>query len=242
VSVAARMRTAMILAAGRGERMRPLSDATPKPLLRAGGKPLIVWQIEALASAGFDELVVNVSHGADALIDALQDGARFGVRIRWSREPEPLETAGGIATASPLLPEGPVVVVSGDIWTRFDYRSLDDRIAAMLRVADAPRVHLVMVPNPPYHSEGDFTLNGERLALEGERRLTFGNIGVYDMALFRDLPRGEKLRMLPLYRQWIAAGLVSGERYDGPWANVGTPSDLAALDASLTRERHDHAR
>jgi MurNAc alpha-1-phosphate uridylyltransferase len=236
-----RMRSAMILAAGRGERMRPLSDTTPKPLLQAGGKPLIVWQIEALAAAGFDDLVINVAHGADAMIDALDDGSRFGVRIRWSREPEPLETAGGIATASPLLPTGPVVIVSGDIWTRFDYRSLGERMATMTRASDAPRVHLVMVPNPPYHSEGDFTLRDGRLALDGERRLTFGNIGVYDMALFRDLPRGAKLRMLPLYRDWIAGGLVSGERYDGPWANVGTPSDLAALDASLRSERHDHA-
>lgn len=231
----------MILAAGRGERMRPLSDATPKPLLRAGGKPLIVWQIESLAAAGFDDLVINVAHGADVMIDTLRDGASLGVRIRWSREPEPLETAGGIATASPLLPAGPVVIASGDIWTRFDYRTLRDRVATMTRALDAPRVHLVMVPNPPYHSEGDFTLSGERLGLDGERRLTFGNIGVYDMALFRDLPRGAKLRMLPLYRDWIAAGLVSGERYDGPWANVGTPADLAALDASLLRERHDDA-
>ncbi len=226
----------MILAAGRGERMRPLSDATPKPLLHAGGKPLIVWQIEALARAGFDDLVINVAHGADAMIEALRDGSRLGVRIRWSREREPLETAGGIATASPLLPAGPVVIVSGDIWTRFDYRPLADRIARMLTAADASRVHLVMVPNPPYHSEGDFTLHGGRLGLDGGQRLTFGNIGVYDMALFRDLPRGEKLRMLPLYRDWIARGLVTGERYDGPWANVGTPADLEALDAALAGE------
>ena len=124
----------------------------------------------------------------------------------------------------------------------FAFREADDRIEAMLRTPDAPRAHLVMVPNPPYHSEGDFTLNGGRLALDGERRQTFGNIGVYDMALFRDLPRGEKLRMLPLYRDWIARGMVSGERYDGPWANVGTPADLAALDASLVRERHADVR
>lgn len=223
----------MILAAGRGERMRPLSDATPKPLLPAGGKPLIVWQVEALARHGFADLVINVAHGADALVSALGDGARWNARIRWSREPEPLETAGGIATASPLLPAGPTLIVSGDVWTRFDYRSLAARIDAMATATSPPRVHLVMVPNPQYHPAGDFALAGERLALEGAARLTFGNIGIYDMALFRELSRGVKLKMLPLYREWIARGLVSGERYDGPWANVGTPADLAELDARL---------
>jgi MurNAc alpha-1-phosphate uridylyltransferase len=225
----------MILAAGRGERMRPLSDRTPKPLLAAGGKPLIVWQIEALARAGFTDLVINAAHRADALVDALGDGSRFNASIRWSREPEPLETAGGIATASALLAAGPVLIVSGDIWTRFDYASLlptVDRMSA--RKTDA-RVHLVMVPNPPYHAEGDFVLDGDRLELAGGPRLTFGNVGVYDSALFRDLPRGVKLRMLPLYHAWIAERIVSGQRYDGPWTNVGTPADLAALDASLTR-------
>ena len=229
----ANARCAMILAAGRGERMRPLSDATPKPLLEAGGRPLIVWQIEALARAGFGDLVVNVAHAADALMAALGDGARLGVRIRWSREPEPLETAGGIVTASWLLPPGPTLIVSGDIHTRFDYRTLAARIDAMAATREPPRAHLVLVPNPPYHTEGDFALEGGQVALDGPARLTFGNIGIYDMALFAGLPRGVKLRMLPLYREWIARGIVSGERYDGPWANVGTPADLAELDARL---------
>jgi N-acetyl-alpha-D-muramate 1-phosphate uridylyltransferase len=226
-------RCAMILAAGRGERMRPLSDATPKPLLEAGGRPLIVWQIEALARAGFADLVINAAHGADALLAALGDGARLGVRIRWSRESEPLETAGGIATASPLLPPGPALIVSGDINTRFDYRTLAARMDAMAATREPPRVHLVLVPNPPYHPAGDFALEGDKVALDGAARLTFGNIGLYDMALFAALPRGVKLRMLPLYRDWIARALVSGERYDGPWANVGTPADLSQLDALL---------
>jgi MurNAc alpha-1-phosphate uridylyltransferase len=221
---------AMILAAGRGERMRPLSDATPKPLLEVGGKPLIAWQIEALARAGFRDIVVNVAHLAARMLEALGDGAAFGVRIAWSREPEPLETAGGIATASPLLAPGPALVVSGDIWTRFDYVSLLPRMAALASDASR-RAHLVMVPNPAYHPGGDFVLAGERLRLEGDARLTFGNIGVYDTALFRELPRGVKLKMLPLYRDWIGRGLVTGERYDGPWANVGTPDDLVALQA-----------
>ena len=223
----------MILAAGRGERMRPLSDATPKPLLRAGGKPLIAWQIEALARAGFRDIVVNVAHGAQRMIAELGDGAGLGAHILWSREPEPLETGGGIATASPLLAAGAALIVSGDVWTRFDYASLRERMRAIDEASGPSRVHLVMVPNPPYHPAGDFSLESGRIALDGAERLTFGNIGVYDSALFRGLPRGVKLRMLPLYREWIAAGLVSGERYDGPWANVGTPADLAALDAEL---------
>jgi MurNAc alpha-1-phosphate uridylyltransferase len=223
----------MILAAGRGERMRPLSDATPKPLLRAGGKPLIVWQVEALARAGFVHVVINVAQFGDQLMNALGDGRAFGIRIEWSQEAEPLETAGGIATASPLLPPGPALIVSGDIWTRFDYASLRARIAEVGRARTAPRVHLVMVPNPPYHVGGDFVLDADRVSIDGKERLTFGNIGIYDTALFRELPRGVKLKMLPLYHAWIRAGFVSGERYDGPWANVGSPAELAALDAAL---------
>ena len=224
---------AMILAAGRGERMRPLSDETPKPLLRAGGTALIVRQIESLARAGCRDIAINVSHRADAIVDALGDGAAYGVRLRYSREAEPLETAGGIATAVDLLARGPVLIVSGDIFSRFDYATLAPRVAAMRDPSTASRVHLVMVPNPPYHANGDFVLAGDRIEERDGERLTFGNIGVYDSALFRGLPRGVKLRMLPLYREWIARGIVSGERYDGPWTNVGTPGDLAALDASL---------
>ena len=224
---------AMILAAGRGERMRPLSDATPKPLLEVGGKPLIAWQIEALARAGFREIVINASHLADRLIAALGDGSGFGVKVRWSLEPEALETAGGIATALPLLPRGPALIASGDIWTAFDYATLVPRLAAMARDPCSPRVHLIMVPNPPFHPHGDFALCGSRLMLDGELRSTYGNIGVYDTGLFSELPRGTKLQLLPLYRDWIGRGIVSGELYTGPWANVGTPDELAALDAAL---------
>lgn len=226
-------RFAMILAAGRGERMRPLSDAMPKPLLPVGDKALIVWQIEALVDAGYTDIVINASHHAELLMAALGDGAAWRVRIRWSREATPLETAGGIVTASHLLPRAPVLVVSGDIWTRFDYGSLAPRADAMAARRDGPRAHLVMVPNPPYHAAGDFALVADRVTDDDKDRLTFGNIGVYDMSLFDELPRHAPLRMLPLYRRWIHAGIVSGERYDGPWANVGTPPDLAALDASV---------
>jgi MurNAc alpha-1-phosphate uridylyltransferase len=224
---------AMILAAGRGERMRPLTDTCPKPLLLAGGRPLIAWQVEALRDAGFRDIVINAAHLAPRLVDALGDGRSLGVRIAWSIEPEPLETAGGIATASPLLPAGPALVVSGDVWSRFDYASLLPRMRAMAAGATAPRVHLVMVPNPAFHPGGDFALRDGRLRDDAEPRLTFGSIGIYDTALFRELPRGTWLKLLPLFRQWIAAGIVSGERYDGPWANVGTPDDLDRLDATL---------
>lgn len=225
---------AMILAAGRGERMRPLSDACPKPLLPVGGKPLIVWQIDALRRAGFTEIVINAAHLAERLVAALGDGAALGVRIAWSIEPEPLETAGGIATALPLLPAGPALIVSGDIWSRYDCATLLPRMHAMAGDAAPPRVHLVLVPNPPYHPAGDFVLRDGRVAADGGPRCTYANIGIYDTALFRELQRGVRITLLPLYRQWIAAGLVSGERYDGPWANIGTPDELARLDAMLT--------
>jgi MurNAc alpha-1-phosphate uridylyltransferase len=225
---------AMIMAAGRGERMRPLSDATPKPLLVVGGKALIVWQIEALVRAGCTDIVVNVSHHARQFADTLDDGHAFGARLSWSFEPEPLETAGGIATALPLLPGGPLLVVSGDVWTAFDYGTLLPRARAMAADAAAPRVHLVMVPNPPYHPAGDFALEGERIVANAEPRLTFGNVALYDAALFAGLARGVKLQLLPLFNAWIAQGIVSGERFAGPWANVGTPADLAELDARLS--------
>ena len=224
---------AMILAAGRGERMRPLSDTTPKPLLEVGGKPLIVWQIEALARAGFRDIVVNVSHLAARVVAALGDGAALGVRLRWSIEHEPLEVAGGIATALPLLPRGPALIVSGDVFTSFDYASLLQRATTIARQESAVRAHLVLVPNPRYHPSGDFALAGGLVALESSPRYTYANIGVYDSRLFHELPRGEKLKLLPYLQRWIADGQVSGETFDGAWANVGTPDDLAALDTAL---------
>ena len=171
---------------------------------------------------------------------ALGDGSAFGVRIRWSLEEEPLESAGGIATALPLLPPGPALIVSGDLWTRFDYAPLAARANAMAQDAASSRVHLVMVPNPPFHPAGDFSLAEGRIELEGPAKLTFGSIGLYDTALFRELPRGAKLKLLPLFHKWIGHGWVSGERFDGPWANVGTPADLAALDRQLSRPPGAH--
>jgi MurNAc alpha-1-phosphate uridylyltransferase len=230
---------AMILAAGRGERMRPLSDATPKPLLVAGGKALLAWQIEALARAGFRRIVVNVAHLAELFVAAFGDGSALGVQILWSFEREPLEAAGGIATALPLLPEGPALIVSSDIHTAFDYASLRSRAEAMAEAAGGPRVHLVMVGNPDYHPTGDFTLIDGRIDAGGPARKTFANIGLYDTALFRDAPRATKLRLLPYFERWIAARIVSGEHFEGRWVNVGTPEDLAALDRALSDRTSD---
>jgi MurNAc alpha-1-phosphate uridylyltransferase len=222
--------TAMILAAGRGERMRPLTDAVPKPLLEAGGKPLVVHQLEALARAGHRDVAINASHLAQKLVDALGDGRAHGVTLHWSIEPEPLETLGGLATARPLLADGPVLVVSGDVWTAYDYAALD---AARAAIGPRRAIHLVMVPNPPYHPKGDFTLDGPRLLPHGPHALTYGNIGLYDAALFDALPRGEKLKLLPLMQRCIGDGCATGEYYSGPWANLGTPEDLARLKMAL---------
>ena len=223
----------MILAAGRGERMRPLSDAMPKPLLEVGGKPLIVWQLERLVAAGCTEVVVNLAHHGEMIAAALGSGSRFGATIRYSREPEPLEVAGGIATALPLLGEDPLLVVSGDVYTDYDYALLVARAAAMRATAAPPHLHLVMVPNPAYHLQGDFGMTDGMLTLDGAPRLTFGNVALYRTTLFRGLPRGEKRAMLPLYREWIGRGWASGEAYPGTWANVGTPAELAQLDRLL---------
>jgi MurNAc alpha-1-phosphate uridylyltransferase len=226
----------MILAAGRGERMRPLSDRCPKPLLSVGGKALIEWQIERLVAAGFDRLVINCAHLGAMLQERLGNGDRYRAEIRYSMEAEPLEAAGGIATAMPLLGKGVVLVVSGDIYTDYDYATLHSRVASMSR-HDGPegdRAHLVMVPNPGYHAGGDFALNEGRLALSGAPRFTFGNIGLYRTSEFTELPRGRKLKILPLYERWIRSGRASGELYTGTWANVGTPDELSALDHEIS--------
>ena len=227
--------SAMILAAGRGERMRPLSDACPKPLLDAGGKPLIVWQIEALARAGFRDIVINAAHHADRLVDALGDGGAHGVSLRWSLEPEAYETAGGIVTALPLLAPGPFLVVSADIHTAFDYASLLPRARAMARDSALPRAHLVMVPTSLRHPAGDFVLADGMLRLADGEKLVYGNIALHDTALFADLRPRTRIKLLPLWQEWIARGWVSGERYDGAWMNVGTPEDLMQLEAELRR-------
>lgn len=229
--------TAMIFAAGRGERMRPLTDTRPKPLLEAGGKPLIVWQIERLAQAGVTKIVVNHAWLGEQIEASLGDGARYGVQLLYSAEREALETAGGIAKALPLLEsEGApnvFVAVSGDVFCEFDYARLREPAAQMAASAQ-PSMHLVMVPNPVFHPRGDFSLDDAgRLSLDGEARYTFGNIGLYDTRMFRALAPGERRALRPYYRETIAAGLASGELYEGRWENVGTPDQLRTLDAEL---------
>lgn len=230
-------RTAMIFAAGRGERMRPLTDTCPKPLLEAGGKPLIVWQIEHLAAAGYTRIVINHAWLGAQIETALGDGSRFGVTLLYSPEHDALETAGGIAQALPLIEAdgAPTVflAVSGDVYSAYDFTTLHSHAEALAARAE-PGLHLVMVPNPTFHPNGDFALTaGGLLALEGAPRYTFGNIGLYDTRMFRDLAPGTKRALGPYYREAIAQQRASGELYEGVWENVGTPAQLAALDAQL---------
>lgn len=231
--------TAMIFAAGRGERMRPLTDTTPKPLLEVGGKPLIVWQIERLAQAGIDTIVINHAWLGAQIEAELGDGSRWGVRLAYSAEGDALETAGGIAQALPLIAPGRqpavFVAVSGDVFCEFDYGALRAR-AARMAALEAPALHLVMVPNPPFHPAGDFALDADgRLSLDGAPRYTFGNIGLYDTRMFADLAPGTRRALTPYYRAAIEAGRASGELYQGIWENVGTPAQLAGLDGRLRR-------
>jgi N-acetyl-alpha-D-muramate 1-phosphate uridylyltransferase len=227
------LNTAMIFAAGRGERMRPLTDSCPKPLLPVGGKPLIVWQIERLAAAGVRVIVINHAWLGAQIEAALGDGSRFGVSLRYSAENEALETAGGIAQAMHLIGDGVFIAVSGDVFCEFDYASLNERAVAM-QALDEPGMHLVMVPNPPFHLRGDFALSGDgKLALDGEPRFTFGNIGLYDTRMFCDLAPGTRRALTPYYRETIEAGRATGELYEGRWENVGTPAQLQALDDEL---------
>ena len=224
---------AMILAAGRGERLRPLTDTLPKPLLLAGGRPLIEWQIEKLAAAGFGNIVVNHAHLGSLIERTLGDGRRFGVRIRYSAEDPALETAGGIARALPLLGKGPFAVVSGDIHAEFDYARLEEPLAVIAGNPEACAAHLVLVDNPPWHPQGDMGLR-EGLVTRAEPRLTYGNIGVFHPSLFRDVVPGTWLKLFPWAYRFVEEGRVAGEHFQGAWDNVGTPDQLAALDRRLS--------
>lgn len=218
---------AMILAAGRGVRMRPLTDSTPKALLAAGGKPLIVWQLEKLARAGFREAVINHAHLGHLIEAALGDGARFGLSIRYSPEPEALETAGGIALALPVLGAEPFLVINADIHSDYDFAAL-----AQLDLQDR-LAHLVLVDNPPQHPRGDFALEAGRVRASGTRLLTFSGIGVYAPRLFGSIPANAKVALAPILRKAMAAQRVSGEHYRGRWQDIGTAERLEALDAEL---------
>ncbi len=215
----------MILAAGRGERMRPLTDTLPKPLLRAGGRALIEYHLLALAAAGVGEVVINHAHLGARIEAALGDGQRYCLRIRYSPEAEALETAGGIIQALPMLGPEPFLVINGDVWS-------DIPLAPLLR--EPPGLaHLVLVSNPPHHPGGDFALGPDgRLAQQGEKRHTFSGIGIYRTALFERVAPGRR-PLAPLLRAAMDRGEVTGELYSGRWLDVGTPERLRALDEAL---------
>ena len=232
-----RHRQALIFAAGLGTRMRPLTDTTPKPLLMAGGKPLIVWHLEKLAAIGVRDVVVNVSWLADAFAPALGDGSRWGLRLHFSSEGEPpLETGGGMLHALRILEDAPFIAINGDIWSDFDF--------AALPVEPGGDAHLVLVDNPAHNPAGDFALDGRHVRSAGAARLTFAGIGVYRPDLLRDW-RGiigdasgsdaepPRFRLAPLLRAAMADDRVSGVHHPGRWTDVGTPERLAELDAAL---------
>jgi MurNAc alpha-1-phosphate uridylyltransferase len=218
------MMKAMILAAGRGERMKPLTDAIPKVLLEVRGKSLVARLIEALARSGIREIVINHAHLGRMIEAALGDGRRFGVAIRYSREAEPLETAGGIAQALPLLGDRPFLVVNGDLFCDFDFSRL---VGTAL---EQDLAHLVLVANPPHHPQGDFALIGAQVAESGQSKLTFSGIGLYRPELFSTIRSGSKAQIASLLRAAMARGLVSGEVHRGVWHDVGTPARLSALN------------
>jgi len=219
---------ALIFAAGRGERMRPLTDATPKPLLEVGGKPLIAWHLEKLAAAGVREVVINTAHLAVQFPAKLGDGSRWGLRIHFSDEgAEPLETGGGMLKALPLLGDAPFIAVNSDIWTDFAFSTLQQNLQGL--------AHLVMVDNPVQHPHGDFVLRDGRLYDEAGPRLTFTGIGVYRPALLAGRTSG-KFSTVPILRAAMHRGEVSGERYPGAWSDIGTPQRLAELRTSLKKK------
>lgn len=232
------LRKAMIFAAGRGERMRPLTDTTAKPLLPVGGKRLIEWHLEKLAALGIRDVVINISHLAGQFPQALGDGDRWGLRIRYLDEgPVPLETGGGMLNALPLLGPEPFLLVNGDVWSDLDFATLPGR----------PRghAHLVLVANPPHHADGDFVLADDgTVHAEGAPRWTYAGIGVFRPELFgnwREVvgevdgadQRPPRFRLLPLLVDAMRRGAVGGQRHDGHWVDVGTPQRLRELDAGL---------
>jgi MurNAc alpha-1-phosphate uridylyltransferase len=216
----------MILAAGRGERMRPLTDTTPKPLLHAGGKPIIEHTIEQLASAGFTDMVINIAHLGQQIIDTLGAGQQWGVSIAYSDEgKEGLETAGGIMNALPILGQDPFLVVNGDIAHAYDFSQLQGKLFDL--------AHLILTPNPEHHTEGDFHLTESgTLTVEGDPKLTYSGIGLFHPDLFNETLPG-KHKLAPILRQAMALGHVSGEQFNDFWLDIGTPQRLLELDNYL---------
>jgi len=211
---------AMILAAGRGARMRPLTDQTPKPLIRVGDKPLIAYHLIKLASIGVTEVVINISYLAEQIKAVLGDGRQYGVNIHYSYEPEVLETGGGIYQALPLLGNQPFLVVSADIWTEYPFEKLPTQLNKL--------AHLVLVPNPDFHPKGDFTCENSLLGLDGTNKYTFGNIGIYHPQLFANCKPGH-FRLGDLLIENIKKQQITGEVYQGEWFNIGTVEQLNIL-------------
>jgi MurNAc alpha-1-phosphate uridylyltransferase len=216
---------AMILAAGRGERMRPLSDHTPKPLLEIHGKALIVWHIEKLASIGFKEIIINIAHLGYKIPLALGDGSKWGVKLIYSNEQKEgaLESAGGIIKALPLLGDETFLVINGDIWCDYEFDinfDLGDNLA-----------HLILVPNPKHNPDGDFAIEDNRLFNYGEKKQTFSGIGYYSPKLFEGLT-SQKSELAPLLREAIQKDKISGSLHTGRWYDIGTPQRLKEINAT----------
>jgi MurNAc alpha-1-phosphate uridylyltransferase len=213
---------AMILAAGRGERLRPITDNIPKPLVKVRGKALIQYHVEALAAAGFTDLVINHAWHGEQIERALGDGGQFGVHIRYSPEGKALETGGGIFKALPLLGDEPFLVVNGDVFTSFPFAGLVNQPSKL--------AHLVLVRNPPQHPNGDFALQGNEVIHEGTPKYTFSGIGVYSPALFKDCQPGA-FPLAPLLFEAIARRELTGQLFDGVWEDVGTIERLEKLNS-----------
>lgn len=221
----------MLLAAGRGERLRPLTERTPKALVTVGGKPLIAWHLERLAASGCREAVINVSHLAQQIVDHVGDGSRFNMRVGYSREAEPLETAGGIAQALPILGTAPFLLVNADIYCEVNFRRLlDSSLGATL-------AHLVLVPNPPHRAQGDFALKGMSVGNDGTPRYTYSGVAVMSPQLVATVRRGDKAPLAPLLRRAADEGRISGEAFDGLWQDVGTAERLAQLEMQLASRK-----
>lgn len=220
----------MILASGRGERMRPLTDRNPKPLLEVGGKPLIQYHVEALCAAGIRQLVINHAWLGEMIEARLGDGASYGAEIAYSAEGEiPLETGGGIKKALPLLGQGPFIVVNGDIWTDFDFK--------LVPCPSAGYAHIVLVENPPHHQDGDFTLRDGHVCVKNNGvSYTYSGIGVFTPEFFEDSPAGV-FPLAPLLRRAMDRQRVSGEIYHGLWFDIGTPERLAFINNRLTNSK-----
>jgi MurNAc alpha-1-phosphate uridylyltransferase len=237
---------AMILAAGRGERMRPLTDTCPKPLLKVRGRPLIVWHILNLVRAGMTEIVINHAHLGHMIEAELGDGSKYGATIAYSAEAEALETAGGIANALHLLGEEPFLVLSGDIYCPyFDFEQVKDVLHDKDVLGNAYTTEqrdacwLYLTPNPWHNTKGDFALNMFSVANEGEPKWNFSNIGVYRAEMFKAIAPGTRAGLGLLIREYAAKGLVGGELYEGPWVNVGTVQQLEELNAPLSGKVKD---